>query len=45
MGGSIACAEGSEFLKQKGATVCEGVKEAAEKLKTRIRSDLKLKDA
>jgi CRISPR-associated protein Cst2 len=44
VGGSIASTDDSEFLKQKGATVCAGVKEAAEKLKARIRSDLKLKD-
>ena len=43
VGGSIA--SDSEFLKQKGAMVCAGVKEAAAKLKARIRSDLNLKDA
>jgi CRISPR-associated protein Cst2 len=45
VGGSIASADDSQFLKQKGAMVCEGVKQAAAELKARIRSDLKLKDA
>jgi CRISPR-associated protein Cst2 len=43
VGGSIASTSDSELLKQKGVTVCAGVKQAAEELKTRIRSDLKLK--
>ena len=45
VGGSIASTDDSQFLKQKGAMVCAGVKEAAAKLKARIRSDLNLKDA
>jgi CRISPR-associated protein Cst2 len=43
VGGSIASASDSQVLKQKGAMVCEGIKKAAEELKARIRSDLKLK--
>jgi CRISPR-associated protein Cst2 len=45
VGGSIASTNDSQFLKQKGAMVCAGVKQAAEELKARIRSDLKLPDA
>jgi CRISPR-associated protein Cst2 len=45
VGGSIASTDDSQFLKQKGAMVCEGIKQAAAELKARIRSDLKLKDA
>ena len=45
VGGSIASTDDSQFLKQKGAMVCAGVKQAAEELKARIRSDLKPPDA
>src|SRR5262249_13519788 len=45
VGGSIASTDDCQFLKDKGAMVCAGVKQAAEKLKARIRSDLKLPDA
>lgn len=44
VGGSIASTDDSQFLKQKSAMVCAGVKEAAAELKTRIRNDLKLPD-
>jgi CRISPR-associated protein Cst2 len=44
VGGSIA-KDLSDFLQQKGALVCAGVKQAAKELKTRIRNDLKLADA
>jgi CRISPR-associated protein Cst2 len=43
VGGSIASASASQLLKQKGAMVCEGVKQAAAELRARIQSDLKLK--
>jgi CRISPR-associated protein Cst2 len=42
VGGSIASTEDSQFLKQEGAMVCAGVKEAAKELKARIESDLQL---
>ena len=45
VGGSIASTDDAQFLKQKGAMVCAGVKQAAAELKARIRSDLKLPDA
>ena len=45
VGGSIASTDDSQFLKQKGAMVCAGVKQAAAELKARIRTDLKLPDA
>ena len=45
VGGGIASTDDSQFLKQKGAMVCAGVKQAAEELKARIRNDLKLPDA
>jgi CRISPR-associated protein Cst2 len=43
VGGSIASTDDSKFLTQKGAMVCAGVKEAAAKLKERVRKDFKLK--
>jgi hypothetical protein len=43
VGGSIA-KDHSDFLKQKGTMVCAGVKQAAEELKARIRSDLSISD-
>jgi CRISPR-associated protein Cst2 len=43
VGGSIA-KDHSDFLKQKGALVCAGVKQAAEALKARMRSDLDISD-
>jgi CRISPR-associated protein Cst2 len=42
VGGSIASTDDGQSLKEKGAMVCAGVKEAAEELKARIRGDLKL---
>jgi CRISPR-associated protein Cst2 len=45
VGGGIASTDDSKLLERKGATVCAGIKQAAEALKARIRSDLKLTDA
>jgi CRISPR-associated protein Cst2 len=42
VGGSIASTDDGQSLKEKGAMVCAGVKEAAEELKARIQRDLKL---
>jgi CRISPR-associated protein Cst2 len=44
VGGSIASTDDSQFLKQRGAIVCAGVKQAAAELKARMQTDLKLKD-
>jgi CRISPR-associated protein Cst2 len=45
VGGSIASTDDSQFLRQQGAMVFAGIKQAAAELKARIRGDLKLTDA
>jgi CRISPR-associated protein Cst2 len=44
LGGSIASTDDAQFLKQRGAMICMGVKEAAAEVKARLRGDLKLKN-
>jgi CRISPR-associated protein Cst2 len=42
VGGGISFTDDAQFLKQKGAVVCAGVKQAAAQLQARIRGDLEI---